>query len=519
MDVNLQWQREAPTGPTRSHSAVGTVPGLTAPGRRRSLWAVIGFFLLRNLLSRIIRHGELTLIAPDGRSHTFGRDGASVTVRIASWKTVWRMFFNPDLALGEDYMNGDVIVESGSIYDFVDLCLSNLGWSYGHWIQRAHGLIRRTTRRLAQYNPAPIARRNVAHHYDLSDTLYDLFLCADRQYSCAYYKSMDDTLEEAQDQKKRHIAAKLLLRPGQRVLDIGSGWGGLALHLAQHPGVDVTGITLSTEQHQYANRRAEDDGLKDRVRFLLRDYRDESGRYERIVSVGMFEHVGIGHFREYFAKVRDSLTDDGVALIHTIGRSDGPGAANAWMQKYIFPGGYTPALSEITPVVERAGLHITDIEVLRLHYAETLAAWRQRFMAQRDKIADLYDDRFCRMWEFYLASCEAAFRHSGLVVFQIQLSKRIDAVPLTRDYISAWEQSHPLMDTMRVGTEASRRKACGVARHNSARESVTPHPHNNAPSTPVATGIDVVEEVSMETFPASDAPAWLSRRSGMRSNG
>jgi cyclopropane-fatty-acyl-phospholipid synthase len=286
------------------------------------------------------------------------------------------------------------------------------------------------------------ARANVAHHYDLSDTLYDLFLDADRQYSCAYYMSFDDTLERAQEQKKRHLAAKLLLRSGHRVLDIGSGWGGLALYIAQAADVDVTGVTLSTEQHGYSNQRVDKAGLTDRVRFELKDYRHENGRYDRIVSVGMFEHVGVGHFREYFDKIRDLLTDDGVALIHTIGAADGPGAAHAWIRKYIFPGGYSPALSEVVPIIERAGLHITDIEVLRLHYAETLKAWRQRFMANRDRVSAIYDERFCRMWEFYLAGCEAGFRHSGLVVFQIQVSKRIDTVPLTRDYILEWEHSH-----------------------------------------------------------------------------
>jgi cyclopropane-fatty-acyl-phospholipid synthase len=301
--------------------------------------------------------------------------------------------------------------------------------------RRIRASVKRLVRRVAQHNPIPIARANVAHHYDISDTLYELFLDADRQYSCAYFVSPEDTLECAQEQKKRRLAAKLLLRHGQRVLDIGSGWGGLGIYLAKVADVDVTGVTLSAEQHAYAQRHANEIGVDDRVRFLLKDYRQEDGRYDRIVSVGMFEHVGVGHYREYFNKVSDLLEDDGIALIHTIGRADGPGAANAWINKYIFPGGYVPALSEILPAIERAGLYVTDIEVLRLHYAETLKAWRQRFNANRERIAELYDERFCRMWEFYLAGCEAAFRHGGLVNFQIQLSKRVDAVPLTRNYI------------------------------------------------------------------------------------
>jgi cyclopropane-fatty-acyl-phospholipid synthase len=308
-------------------------------------------------------------------------------------------------------------------------------------VRRVRAGLKRLVRRFSQHNPIPVARANVAHHYDLSDTLYELFLDADRQYSCAYFASPDDTLERAQERKKRHLAAKLLLRPGQRVLDIGSGWGGLGLYLAQTARVDVTGLTLSTEQHAYAQRQANETDAADHVRFLLKDYRQEHGRYDRIVSVGMFEHVGGGHYAEYFAKIKDLLEEDGVAVIHTIGRADGPGATNAWIDKYIFPGAYVPALSEIVPAIEDAGLYVTDIEVLRLHYAETLKAWRQRFNANRARIAEIYDERFCRMWEFYLASCEAAFRHGGLLNFQIQLSKRIGAVPLTRDYIADWERS------------------------------------------------------------------------------
>jgi cyclopropane-fatty-acyl-phospholipid synthase len=397
-------------------------------------------WLLRAVLKRIVRSGTLTLIAPDGSMHDFGAGEPAVTVRITDWAAVRRLSFHPDLALGEIYMDGTLVVEEGDIYDLLDLCLVNLGWSNGHWTQQLRGLGRRLLRRFAQHNPAPVARANVAHHYDLSDALYELFLDSDRQYSCAYFRSPGDTLELAQEQKKRHLAAKLLLSPGQKVLDIGSGWGGLAIDLAAQAGVDVTGVTLSAEQHRYAAARAAEAGLADHVRFFVKDYRHERGRYDRIVSVGMFELVGVGHYREYFQKLSDLLTDDGVALIHTIGSAGGPGAAHPWIQKYIFPGGYTPALSEIIPIVERAGLYVTDIEVLRPHYAETLRAWRMRFLKNCDRAVALYDEGFCRMWEFYLAGCEAGFRHSGLVVFQIQVSKRIEAVPLTRDYISKYER-------------------------------------------------------------------------------
>jgi cyclopropane-fatty-acyl-phospholipid synthase len=293
----------------------------------------------------------------------------------------------------------------------------------------------RAVRRLHQYNPVRRARRNVAHHYDLSDQLYELFLDRDRQYSCAYFRSREDDLDTAQENKKRHIATKLLLRPGQKVLDIGSGWGGLALYLAAECGVDVTGLTLSEEQHKVAQRRAAAAGLADRVRFHLRDYRQEPGRYDRLVSVGMFEHVGVNQYPTFFRKVGELLAPDGVALLHSIGRMDGPGTTNPWLRKYIFPGGYSPALSEVVPGAEGARLWITDIEVLRLHYAETLRAWRARFQQNRERIRALYDERFCCMWEMYLVGAELAFRRDGHLVFQMQLAKQVDTVPLTRDYM------------------------------------------------------------------------------------
>jgi cyclopropane-fatty-acyl-phospholipid synthase len=378
-----------------------------------------------------------------GKRHVFeGRTGPAVTVRLHERALQDRLLFNPRVAVGEAYMDGTLTVEDASLYDFIDLLARNLNSFERRAPQRLLNQFRRLARRLQTFNPVRRAQRNVAHHYDLSGTLYDLFLDRDRQYSCAYFHADTQSLEQAQEDKKLHLAAKLLLQPGQRLLDIGSGWGGLALYLARLSGVDATGITLSTEQHQIANERARKADLADRVRFHLRDYRLETGRYDRIVSVGMFEHVGVGHYDTFFGKVRDLLADDGVALLHSIGRMEPPGATNPWLRKYIFPGGYTPALSEVLPAIERAGLWITDIEILRLHYAETLRHWRQRFAANREKIRDIYDERFCRMWEFYLTGCEAAFRHLNQMVFQIQIAKRPDAVPLTRDYVTEFERRH-----------------------------------------------------------------------------
>ncbi len=397
--------------------------------------------LFAAVLKSIIRSGHLRLIDGAGRTHEFG-DGKPprCTIRLAGRRLGYTLAFNPALSVGEAYMEGLLTIEEGTLYDFLEIAARN----YVHLERSAwHRLLNTVARRLKQYNPVDRARRNVAHHYDLSDQLYDLFLDRDRQYSCAYFAAVSDGLETAQENKKRHIASKLLLdRQRLKVLDIGSGWGGLGLYLAQEAGADVTGVTLSTEQHRVSQARAADAGLAERVRFHLRDYREEPGRYDRVVSVGMFEHVGVGHYREFFTKARDLLADDGVMLLHSIGRMSRPEATNPWIRKYIFPGGYTPALSEVLSAVEKVGLWVTDIEILRLHYASTLREWRRRFETNRDKIRDLYDERFCRMWEFYLAGSELSFRYFGNMVFQMQLSRRLDSVPLTRDYIAEFERHH-----------------------------------------------------------------------------
>lgn len=397
--------------------------------------------LLERIFNPIIREGGFTVIDSDGRRHVVGEEAgaARIVIRLHEKSLARKLALHPQLALGEAYMDGTLTFEKGGLYELMDLVGRNFGVADplpGESLRRFLG---RALRRLQQFNPMGRSQRNVAHHYDLNDQLYSLFLDEDRQYSCAYFERPDATLEEAQLAKKRHIAAKLLLEPGQKVLDIGSGWGGMALYLAETEDVDVTGITLSKEQHALSQKRSADAGLGNRVRFELEDYRAQRGLYDRIVSVGMFEHVGVPHYAAFFGKMRNLLADNGVALLHAIGRSDGPGTTNPWIRKYIFPGGYVPALSEVLPAIERAGLWVTDIEILRLHYAETLRHWRERFVAHWGDVAAIYDERFCRMWEFYLIGSEITFRHRGHMVFQIQIAKRVDTVPLTRDYVCDWE--------------------------------------------------------------------------------
>ena len=393
--------------------------------------------VLDAILTRLLRRGRLTLIYPDGRDRDFGPDAAPhVSVRIGSWRTVRGLVSNPALVFGEAFVSGDLVPVGCGIDEVLDLVYANIHAGGRHPGQQLRRVIGRLLRRISQFNPIPRARRNVAHHYDLDGRLYALFLDQDRQYSCAYFGDGDETLEAAQAAKKHHIAAKLLLdRPDLHVLDIGCGWGGMALTLAQDYGARVTGITLSQEQLTYARARAEQAGLAGRVRFELLDYRTIPGRFDRIVSVGMFEHVGITHYGGFFRRVRDLLSDDGVALIHAIGRSDGPNVTNPWLDRHIFPGGYSPALSEVFRAVERGGLVATDCEILRLHYAQTIAHWRARFAANRSRFLALTDERFCRMFDLYLAGSELTFRHLGHMVWQLQLGRRQDAVPLTRDYM------------------------------------------------------------------------------------
>jgi len=391
--------------------------------------------LLVLFLRRFIRQGALQVTTAAGKTYAFGDgSGPAVAVRFTTAAAQRAVLFDPELKFGEAYMDGTVVVERGSIADVLAVLFRQPGSDLPGWLSPPK-FVRHLLRRLYQFNSRFRARRNVAHHYDLDGRLYSLFLDADQQYSCAYFESPDASLDDAQLAKKRHLAAKLLVKRGARVLDIGCGWGGLALYLAEMCGARVTGITLSEEQHRRANERAAERGRERDAVFRLLDYRDVDSRFDRIVSVGMFEHVGVGFYKAYFGKCAQILQDDGVMLLHSIGRKSPPSATNAWLAKYIFPGGYIPALSEVVPVIERAGLIVTDIEVLQLHYAETLKAWRERFLAHRDEAVRLYDQRFVRMWEFYLASSEMAFREGDMVVFQIQLTKRKGVTPATRDYI------------------------------------------------------------------------------------
>src|SRR6267143_6145063 len=391
--------------------------------------------LLRYFLQQFIRRGAMAFTTASGAKFSCGDGtGETVCVRFLTTDAERQVLLNPELALGEVYMDGSFVVENGSVADALAILMDQPEilprWAKLQW------WLRYLVRHIKQFNPRSRAKDNVAHHYDLDGRLYSLFLDADKQYSCAYYETPNAPLDDAQLAKKRHLAAKLLIGNGDRVLDIGSGWGGLGLYLAEMTGANVTGVTLSTEQLQVSNARAAEKNLSRSAKFFLEDYRDVSGPFDRIVSVGMFEHVGVDFYETYFRRCGDLLTDDGIMMLHSIGRSDGPDVTNPWIAKYIFPGGYIPALSEVMPAIERAGLLVCDIEILRLHYAETIRAWRERFAARREEAVRLYDERFARMWEFYLACSEMSFRKQNMMNFQIQLTKRQGVVPMTRGYIA-----------------------------------------------------------------------------------
>jgi len=404
--------------------------------------------LLQRIVERLVRTGNLTITSANGSSRSFG-DGTGDPVHVVfrTGHAERSVAMDPMLALPEAFMDGEIDIVEGDVLGLLHTAYQNMGPGgvEAAWTKALEGL-RHAFRRLQQLNTTSRSRRNVQRHYDLSGEMYKLFLDEDMQYSCAYFERPDMTLDEAQLAKKRHIAAKMQMKPGLSVLDIGSGWGGLGLYLARNFEADVLGVTLSTEQHTVSTDRAHAEGLQNHVHFELRDYRHLTERFDRIVSVGMFEHVGVNHYRAFFEKCATLLKPDGVMVLHSIGRNGPPYATNAFIRKYIFPGGYIPALSEVLPVIEKSGLMVTDIEILRLHYAETLKHWRERFMANRDKAKAIYDERFCRMWEFYLAGSEASFRWQEMMNFQIQLTRRNDVLPITRDYMAEAEQALAMQD-------------------------------------------------------------------------
>lgn len=393
-------------------------------------------WMLDGMMREFVQQGSLALTFPDGIRRTYGDASvAAIEVTLHDPTLPRRMVLNVELAVGEAYSDGRLTIAHDDLHGFLTLATINAALGDRVWWRALSARLHKARRIFDQWNPAHKARANVAHHYDLSSRLYDLFLDEDRQYSCAYFADPDMTLDAAQEAKKHHIAAKLLLQPGMTVLEVGCGWGGMALTLARDYGVHVLGVTLSEEQHRTATERGARAGLQDRVTFQLKDYRHVTGQFDRVVSIGMFEHVGAPHFREYFRHVRARLTDDGVALIHTIGRAHPPGHTSSWVQKYIFPGGYCPSLSEMSAAVEKEDLYPTDIEVWRLHYAETLRHWTHRFEAREAEAKALYDERFCRMWRYYLKAAELTFRYNRQCVFQFQMARRQDAVPLTRNYL------------------------------------------------------------------------------------
>ncbi|MEE2692434.1 MAG: cyclopropane-fatty-acyl-phospholipid synthase family protein [Pseudomonadota bacterium] len=396
--------------------------------------------MLNAMVGQTIRRGSLTVIDAEGGRRRHGDGGEPVAaMRIGDPAVYRRIVLNPELAVGEAYMDGLLTFEEGSVRDLLQLFHRNAVNLRARPMRRAAAEAMRRMRRFQQSNPVGKAREHVAHHYDLSNDFYRRFLDKDLNYSCAYFEHDGQSLEDAQRAKLRHIAAKLRIEPGMRVLDIGSGWGAMALYLAKHLGARVVGVTLSKEQQALATMRARERGLEGKVEFRLQDYREVEGPFDRIVSVGMFEHVGVPHYTEFFEKLSDLLAGDGLALLHAIGRKGPPDVTGPWIRKYIFPGGYSPALSETFAAIERSGLWASDIEILRLHYADTLREWERRFQANRADIAAMFDERFCRMWEFYLSTSEFAFRVGGHMVFQIQLAHERDAAPIRRDYIQQAE--------------------------------------------------------------------------------
>ena len=392
---------------------------------------------LINFLNNLFKYDGFVLIDSSSKKYVIGKPIKEnpIIVKLLDKNLNYKLLWNPDLYFGEAYMNGSLIIENGTLSEFLEIALRNIGRSDINIYGKILNTIKGTFRYLTKFNKGLVSKNNVSHHYDISESLYDLFLDANRQYSCAYFKNENDTLEQAQENKMNHITKKLNIQANQKVLDIGSGWGTLAIHIAQKTNASVTGITLSENQLEYSKKKAKELNLGNQVEFKLADYRELNEKFDRIVSVGMFEHVGRKFYRKYFNTVSKLLNDQGIALIHTIGSSNPPRNPQPWITKYIFPGGETPSLSQIARPIEDSGLIISDMEVLRMHYAHTLRNWKERFLSKKTTVLEMFDEKFFRMWEFYLASCEMAFKWGDQVVFQLQLTKDNISAPTTRDYI------------------------------------------------------------------------------------
>ena len=392
---------------------------------------------LINFLNNLFKYDGFVLIDSSSKKYVIGKPIKEnpIIVKLLDKNLNYKLLWNPDLYFGEAYMNGSLTIENGTLSEFLEIALRNIGRNDINIYGKILNTIKGTFRYLTKFNKGLVSKNNVSHHYDISESLYDLFLDANRQYSCAYFKNENDTLEQAQENKMSHITKKLNIQANQKVLDIGSGWGTLAIYIAQKTNASVTGITLSENQLEYSKKKAKELNLGNQVEFKLADYRELNEKFDRIVSVGMFEHVGRKFYRKYFNTVSKLLNDKGIALIHTIGSSNSPRNPQPWIGKYIFPGGYTPSLSQIARPIEDSGLIISDMEVLRMHYAHTLRNWKERFLSKKNTVLEMFDEKFFRMWEFYLASCEMAFKWGDQVVFQLQLTKDNISAPTTRDYI------------------------------------------------------------------------------------
>ena len=392
---------------------------------------------LANYLNELIKEDGFILIDANSNNYVIGNPKKQnpIKLKLLDKSLHYKLLLYPDLFLGEAYSNGSVVIENGTLTEFLDIAFKNVGRNETNTLSEFLNKLRGTYRFLTNFNLVKKSKSNAAHHYDISEDLYGLFLDSKRQYSCAYFKNENDDLETAQTNKIKHIIKKLNLKSNQRVLDIGSGWGSLAIEIAKESQCEVVGITLSENQLEYSKKKAKELNLENQVEFRLMDYRQLDEKFDRVVSVGMFEHVGRKFYKNYFNQVSNLLNDDGIALIHTIGSANPPRDPQPWITKYIFPGGYTPSLSEVANPIEKSGLVISDIEVLRVHYAHTLRHWKERFLGEKDRVLQMFDEKFFRMWEFYLTSCEMSFKWGDQVVFQFQLTKKITSVPTTRDYI------------------------------------------------------------------------------------